>query len=392
MNKQEIKKGIHSVGVKDFDIKEFHGYSTERGTTYNSYLIVAEKTILIDGVKKPFSDEHIKNISAICNIEDIDYIIVNHVEMDHSGNIPELMKLAKKAKIITNMAAKKALENHFDTTGWEYEIIKSQESFNAGDKTFSFLCTPLLHWPDSMMTYLHEDKILFSNDGFGQHLCNNSYFVQEEKQETVLFEAKKYYANILYLYANQAKTALKNAGDLGLDIEMIAPSHGLIWSGSKEVSTILNLYSKWASGEDEGSALIIFDTMWSATKILSDAIEDAFKKQGSKTTMFNLSDFHISNIVPEFLDAKYICVGTPTLNNQLFPRVSQFLTYIKGLRPLNKKSLAYGSFGWKPGVVNQIQAVFDELGWQSVAPFEEQYAPKEDDIITIKQRVEELIK
>ncbi|MFI3241852.1 MAG: FprA family A-type flavoprotein [Alphaproteobacteria bacterium] len=388
----EIKENIYAVGVKDWDIKEFHGYSTPKGATYNSYLIMGEKIVLIDGVKKKFSDEHIKNISEIVDPSKIDYVIVNHVEQDHSGNVPEIMKLAKNAKIITNGAAKMALEAHFDTTGWEYEIIKSTETFKAGDKTFAFLCTPLLHWPDSMMTYLAEDKVLFSNDGFGQHFCSEKTYVSEEKLEDVLYEAKKYYANILYLYANQAKTALKNAGDLGLDIEMIASSHGLIWRGKEEVSTILNLYSKWASGQDEGKALVVFDSMWGATETLANTIADELKANNVKTQMFNLSEYHISEIIPEFLDAKYICIGNPTLNNELFPRVAQFVTYMKGLKPLNKKGLAFGSYGWKPGVVKQLQEIFEGLGWETVSPFEEKYTPKTADLESLKQRVQELIK
>ncbi len=388
----EIKKGIYSVGVKDWDIKEFHGYSTPKGSTYNSYLVVGEKIVLIDGVKKKFSQEHIDNISQIVELDKIDYVIVNHVEQDHSGNIPDIMKLATNAKIITNGAAKMALEAHFDTTGWEYEIIKSTQSFTAGDKTFSFLCTPLLHWPDSMMTYLNNDKILFSNDGFGQHFCSDKYFASEVDFEEVLFEAKKYYANILYLYANQATTALKNAGDLGLDIEMIASSHGLIWRGEKEVNTILNLYSKWASGQDEGKALVIFDSMWGATATMAQTITEELKENNISVQTFNLSDTHISEIIPEFLDAKYVCIGNPTLNNELFPRVAQFVTYMKGLKPLNKKGFAFGSYGWKPGVVKQLQEVFENLGWQTIAPFEEKYTPKENDLLELKQRVLELIK
>ncbi len=392
MSIQEIKKGIYSVGVKDYGLKEFHGYSTPKGATYNSFLIIDDKITLIDGVKKPFTEEHIKNISAIIDIAKIDYIIVNHVEMDHSGSLPEIIKLAPKAKIITNAAAKMALENYYDTTGFEYEIIKTKDSFKAGNKTFSFLCTPLLHWPDSMMTYLNEDKILFSNDGFGQHLCTEHTFAKDADYKEVISEAKRYYANILYLYANQAKTAIKNAGDLGLDIEMIATAHGLIWNGKEEVETILSLYNKWANGEDDGSALVIFDTMWGSTKILAETVVKTFAENNIKVETCDLSEMHISDIIPKFLDAKYICIGNPTLNNQLFPRVAQFLTYMKGLKPLNKKALAFGSYGWKSGVVNQIQAVFEELGWQSVSPFEEQCAPKPQDLQTIKQRVEELIK
>lgn len=392
MNAREIKKGIYWVGVKDWNLKEFHGYSTPNGSTYNSYLIMDEKITLVDGVKHYMSEEMLARVRSITDFSKIDYIVVNHVEMDHSGNIPDIMKLAPQAKIITNAAGKRALEDHFDTTGWEYEIVKTGDNISIGRRTLEFVTTPMLHWPDSMMTYVKEDKLLLSNDGFGQHYACDTIFVKDVPLDIICREAKSYYANILFPYGAQAEKALNTAGDLGLEIEMIAPSHGCIWSGEKEVNTILGLYAKWASGKNEGKAVIVYDTMWGATEKLAEAAMAVFQDAGIPVVKHCLSVKNVSEVMIDFLDAEYVCIGSPTLNNELFPRVAGFVTYMKGLAPKNKKALAFGSYGWKGGVVKQIQAVYEALGWQTVEPFEEKYTPKSDVLEKMKERVGELIK
>ncbi len=391
MNGVEIKKGIYWVGVKDWNLTEFHGYSTPYGSTYNSYLIMDEKITLVDGVKHYLTDEQVARIKSITDFSKIDYIVVNHVEMDHSGSIPQLMKLAPQAKIITNSAGKMALEAHFDTTGWEYEIIKMGDSISIGKRSLTFMTTPMLHWPDSMMTYVKEEKLLLPNDGFGQHYCSDALFVKDAPRDIVLKEAQSYFANILYPYVAQAEKALQTAASLGLDIEMIAPSHGLIWSGKEEVQTILGLYDRWASGKNDGKAIIVYDTMWGATAKLAEIAMGVFQDAGIPVMKYCLKDKQSSEIIAAFPEAEYVLIGNPTLNNQLFPRVAGFVTYVRGLAPKNKKGLAFGSYGWKPGVVNQIQDMFNELGWQTVAPFDEKYTPKSDILERFKERVKELI-
>ncbi len=391
MNGVEIKPGIYWVGVKDWNLTEFHGYSTPYGSTYNSYLIMDDKITLVDGVKHYLTEEQVARIKSVTDFSKIDYIVVNHVEMDHSGSIPQLMKLAPQAKIITNSAGKMALEAHFDTTGWEYEIIKMGDSISIGKRSLTFMTTPMLHWPDSMMTYVKEEKLLLPNDGFGQHYCCDALFVKDARKDIVLKEAQSYFANILYPYVAQAEKALQTAASLGLDIEMIAPSHGLIWSGKEEVETILGLYDRWASGKNDGKAIIVYDTMWGATAKLAATAMGVFQDAGIPVMKYCLKDKQTSEIIAAFPEAEYVLIGNPTLNNQLFPRVAGFVTYVRGLAPKNKKGLAFGSYGWKPGVVNQIQDVFNELGWQTVAPFDEKYTPKSDVLERFKERVKELI-
>ena len=391
MNGVEIKKGIYWVGVKDWNLTEFHGYSTPYGSTYNSYLIMDDKITLVDGVKHYLTEEQVARIKSVTDFSKIAYIVVNHVEMDHSGSIPQLMKLAPQAKIITNSAGKMALEAHFDTTGWEYEIIKMGDSISIGKRSLTFMTTPMLHWPDSMMTYVKEEKLLLPNDGFGQHYCSGELFFKDAKKDIVLQEAQSYFANILYPYCAQAEKALQTAGDLGLDIEMIAPSHGLIWSGKEEVNLILGLYARWASGQHKGEAIIVYDTMWGATEKLAETAMGVFQDAGIPVRKCCLRFKDVSEIIAHFPDAEYVLIGNPTLNNQLFPRVAGFVTYMKGLAPKGKKGLAFGSYGWKAGVVNQIQEVFEGLGWQTVAPFDEKYTPKSDVLDRFKERVKELI-
>lgn len=374
----KVKEDIFWTGVKDWNLTEFHGYSTPNGSTYNAYLIKDEKIALIDGVKHYLSDENLSRIKSVIDFSQIDYIVVNHVEMDHSGNIPELVRLAPQATIVTNSAGKMALEAHFDTEGWKYQIVKTGDTLSLGKRSLAFVTTPLLHWPDSMMSYCPEEKILFSNDGFGQHYCTNTIWVKEAPLDIVKHEAKTYYANILFPYGMQAQKALATAHDMNLDIEMIAPSHGCIWNGKEEVSWILGSYGRWAAAENNGSAVVVYDTMWGATAKLADVITSMFQDAGVPVVKRCLTNTHISEVMADILEAKYVAVGTPTLNNEIFPRVAAFVTYMKGLAPKNKKGFAFGSYGWRPGVVNKIQAVMEELKWETITPFEEKYTPKSD--------------
>ena len=392
MQAVEIKKDIYWVGVKDWNLKEFHGYSTPYGSTYNAYLIMDDKITLVDGVKHYLSHENIARIKSKVDFAKITYIVVNHVEMDHSGNIPDLMKLAPQAKIVTNVAGKAALEAHFDTTGWQYEIVKTGDTLCIGKRTLAFMTTPMLHWPDSMMTYVKEDKLLLSNDGFGQHYASDTIWVKDVMPGIIMREAKSYYANILFPYGAQAEKALDTAGSLGLDIEMIAPSHGCIWSGKEEVNTILGAYAKWASGQNDGKAVIVYDTMWGATATLAEAVMSVFQDAGIPVVKHCLATKNVSEVMVDFVDAKYVCIGNPTLNNQLFPRVAGFVTYMRGLKPKNKVGFGFGSYGWKPGVVkDNIYNVFEELGWETIPPFEAKYTPKSDVIEKIIEHTKQML-
>ncbi|MFV0627262.1 MAG: FprA family A-type flavoprotein [Alphaproteobacteria bacterium] len=385
----EIKKDVYWTGVKDWNLQDFHGHITPHHTTYNSYVILDEKITIIDGAKLTLSDEMIERVKTVVDFKDVSYIVVNHIEMDHSGNLPILMKLAPQAKIITNLAAKMGLEEHFETKDWEFIIVKNGDEFSIGKRTLSFHPTPMLHWPDSMVTYCKEDKILFSNDAFGQHVCDNTIFVKDLPIDVVLAEAKRYYANILLPYGAQAEKAVSVVDKL--DLEMIAPGHGCILEGKADIQKMFDAYNEWDSVENKGYAVVIYDTMWHSTEKLADAVKSAFDDLSIPVKKICLKDIHYSQAIIEVMDAKYVAVGTPTLNNEIYPSVAAFLTYMRGLNPKNKVGFAFNSFGWKVGVADKVQAFFNDLKWETLEPFSIKYNPKCDGLNKIKEHLKKQI-
>lgn len=388
MNNVEVRKGIYFVGAVDWNVRSFHGYSTNRGATYNAYLIIDEKVTLIDTVKAPFADELIRRISAIIDPEKIDYIVSNHVEMDHSSAIPAVMKVAKNATIVTSApSGLKGLQAHYGTD-YSYMAVKAGETLNIGKRNLTFVATPMLHWPDNMVTYCPEEKILFSNDAFGQHFASSKHFDTEVNLNVVYQEAKKYYANILMLYGKQAAKALEIVKSL--DLEMICPSHGVIWT--KYIPDILAKYEEFATGENKDKAIIVYDTMWHSTEKMAHAILEGFAKKGVEAKLYDLKENHISDIMTEVLDCKYIAVGSPTLNNTMMPTVAGFLCYMEGLHPVDKKAFAFGSYGWGGQAVTKINDKLKEIGCEVITePIKTTYIPSEETLNDIETQIENLI-
>ena len=288
----EMKKGIYWVGAVDWSMRSFHGYSTRRGSSYNAYLILDEKITLIDTVKAPFVTELLERVSSVVDPKKIDYIVSNHVEPDHSGSLPIVAKCCPNAKIVTSAPnGLKGLTGRYGEL--PYQAVKTGETLSLGARTLSFVATPMLHWPDSMVTYCPEEKILFSNDAFGQHLAANRRFDDENDMHIIMEEAKKYYANILMLYGKQAQTALSALG--GLPIEMILTGHGVSWRA--HIPEILDAYKKWSAGELEEKAVVVFDSMWGSTERLAKAITDAFTAKGVPVAYFDLRADHISDVI-----------------------------------------------------------------------------------------------
>lgn len=349
----EIAKNIYWVGAVDWAMRNFHGYETSRGTTYNAYLIIDEKVTLIDTVKVNFAAELIERISSVIEPSKIDVIISSHVEPDHSGALKEIAALAPNAEIFTtNPNGLKGLTARYGNLN--YKTVKAGDSIKIGERTLNFVPTPMLHWPDSMVTYCPEEKILFSNDAFGEHLATSMRFDDENDLNTVLFEAKKYYANILMPFGKQAQVALKALGDL--EINLIATGHGVIWR--KNISKIVDCYKYWSSDEVENRAVIVFDSMWHSTEILAQTITEAFAKRGIPANYYDIKVNSMSDIVTDIFKSKYLAVGSPTINNQMMPTVAKILCYLKGLRPLNHKGFAFGSYGWGGQSIAQVE---DEL-------------------------------
>lgn len=384
MKPVEVKKGIYWVGAIDWDVRNFHGYSTHRGTTYNAYLIVDEKIALIDTVKSHFFEEMISRISQVIDPSKIDYIICNHLEMDHSGSLPRLMNLARNAKVITSLNGEKFLKAHFDVNeAWDIKAVKSGETLQLGKKAITFVHTPMVHWPDSMVSYLLEDKILFSNDAFGQHLASYERFEDEIPLDIVLEEAAKYYANIVMPYGSNVQKAIEALS--GLDVEIIAPSHGVIWRSY--IERIISEYKKWSSNITEDKAAIVYDSMWGSTEKIAYAIFEAFDKRNISVKVFDLKTNDISDIMTYILTAKYICVGSSTLNNNMLPTVAAFLQYMKGLSPKNRKALAFGSYGWGGQSVTQVEEVLKSCGFEVLENIRVQFVPTESKLTEITEKV-----
>lgn len=349
----QISDNIFWVGAVDWSMRNFHGYETSRGSSYNAYLILDEKITLIDTAKITFADELLARISSVVDPAQIQVIVSSHVEPDHSGALREVAALAPNAEIITtNPNGLKGLTARYGKLN--YRAVKAGDSISIGKRTLQFVPTPMLHWPDSMVTYCPEEKILFSNDAFGQHLAASMRFDDENDLEVVLHEAKKYYANILMLFGNQAQTALKALG--GLEMRMIATGHGVIWRTN--IDKILDCYNSWSAGEVTERAVVVFDSMWHSTEILARTITEAFAKRGIPAAFYDIKATPLSDIVTDIFTSKYLAVGSPTINNQMMPTIAAFLCYIKGLRPVNHKAFAFGSYGWGGQSIGYVE---DEL-------------------------------
>jgi flavorubredoxin len=344
-----LKNDIYWVGVVDWDIKNFHGYLTHRGSSYNAYLIVSDKIALVDTVKSPFYEDMLRNIKELIDPSKIDYIILNHAEPDHSGSIKKIANKAPKAKIISSERGRPTLNRYYQEL--DITTIKEYPTLDLGKKTLSFVPIPMAHWPDSMVTYITEDKVLLSNDAFGQHIASSSRFDDEIDNSILWQEATSYYANIL-MPLNRSVNRAINALE-GIEIDMIAPSHGVIWR--KNIEGILEAYNKWVNGETEKKAIIVYDSMWHSTEIIARAIANGIISEGVIVKVMNLTSSHRSDVITEILDAKAVLVGSPTLNNHVFPTVAGFLAYMRGLKPLNKIGAAFGSYGWAGGAKSFIE-------------------------------------
>lgn len=372
----ELKKGIYWVGGIDWNIRNFHGYATENGTSYNAYLIVDEKIALIDAVKPSVSRQLISRIKRIIDPADIDYIVSNHAELDHSGAIPDILAYCPQATVLTSKAGQKALKRHFKKE-WNFQVVKTGATISLGKKTLKFLNTPMVHWPDSMVTYIPEEKILFSNDAFGQHLASAERFDDEIGWTCVRKYAAKYYANIVTPFGKQVGKAM--AGLAEFDIDMICPSHGIIWRSN--ISEIIGEYTKWAGNVTQNKAVIIYDTMWNSTEELAFALEQGFDIAGISCTVRCLRGTHISDIMTDLLDSKMILLGSPTLNKGLLPTMGQFMTYLKGLKPPDRLGFAFGSYGWGGHAVEELERMMEELNWeQPLKGLNIEYVPDESEL------------
>jgi len=369
----KIAENVYWVGAIDWELRNFHGYSTPRGSSYNAYLITDGKNVLIDTVKHTVLNQLIERIESVIDPSDIDIIISNHTEMDHSGSLAQIQRLSG-ATILASRKGKEGLAEYFPELN--VESVTDQQEIDTGGRTLRFIETPMLHWPDSMFSFLVEDGILFSMDGFGQHYASSMRFDDEVAEEILMQEAAKYYANILMPFGNIFLKTLEKVKDL--DIKMLAPSHGIIWRSKP--TGIISSYVSWAKGETKEKAVIAYDTMWGSTRQMAFDIAEGIASKGVEVQVWRVSETDRSQIIHEILDARAVLLGSPTINNCIFPPVADLAEYMKGLRPKNKLGAAFGSYGWGGGAVKSLREHMEKGGL--IMPFEDlqiRYRPKEKD-------------
>ena len=384
----EISPDIYWVGVIDWNERNFHGYTTDRGSTYNAYLIMDEKVTLVDTCKPGFTDEMLERVRQVVDPAQISCIISNHVEQDHSGGIPALLEAAPNAKIYTSDPKGVAgLTAHYGDRG--FEGVKTGDELQIGKRTLQFVQTTMVHWPDNMVAYSAHDKMLFSNDAFGQHLATSHRFADEVGHE-VMRQARKYYANIVMPYSKQVGKALDALE--GLDIDMIAPAHGVIWRSN--LSEILGAYRTWAKQDLDEYALVIYDSMWHTTEHMAQSIVEAFTDKGIDVRLLDLKANHISDIMTEVLTAKYVAVGSPTLNATMMPTVAAFLCYLKGLTPKGsgRIGIPFGSYGWAPMGPNDVAGALEAAGYElSFGTYSHQWTADEAYLDELRDAIEQQI-
>jgi len=370
MKAVEIKNGIYWVGAIDWAVRDFHGYATPRGTTYNNYLIIDDEVTLLDTVKYDFSDITIKTIRSVVDPSKIRNVVINHIENDHATSLDKIMELSPRATIFITEKGKKGLERFFDLSKWDVRIVRTGDTLSIGRRTLLFLETPMLHWPDSMMTYIKEERILISQDGFGQHIASavrfDDEFITCESTSELEDAVVDYYANILMPFGPIIKTKIADIQKLRLDIDVIAPDHGIIWR--KNPKKVVQAYLDMADGKATLSVPIIYDTMWHSTEKMALPIMEGIKDEAVECKVIKLRATPISVAIKEFWKARGCLIGTPTLNNIMYPTIAEFLTHLRGLRPKNRMVAAFGSFGWGGGAVKEAYDEFKRMGLEMFEP------------------------
>ncbi|MHA2182153.1 MAG: FprA family A-type flavoprotein [Promethearchaeota archaeon] len=391
-------KDVYFVGYVDWEVRNFHGYSTHRGSSYNAYIVKSgEKTVLIDTVKRPYFNNLLNNIKEVCDLTEIDYLITNHVEMDHSGSFPLILKYLPNAELIASEKGVDVLKTHFhqeigDEVFNKIRVVKNGDTLEIGNgKKFTFVPIPMIHWPDSMVSFMTDENgknVLFSSDAFGQHYATSKRWDDENDLCEVMQEAEKYYANILLHLSGLIAKTLPTVGALPIDI--ICTAHGVCWRS--HIPAILQKYTQWCKGEiDEKSVLIVYDTMWGSTEKIAVALAKEISHRGIPVKRFNLTTADYSDVITEAMKAKAIIIGSPTLNNGLFPTVAEYLYYQKGLKPMNKVGLAFGSYGWSGQATQEIATVMKETKIDVLDELiKVKFVPKPEDL-EFKEIIDKLI-
>jgi len=377
----ELVKGVYWVGVVDWALRHFHGHelSTHRGSTYNSYLIMDEKVVLVDTVWGPFREQLIENIREIIDPAKIDIVVANHSEPDHSGSLPTIMHYIPNATVVVSKRGLESVEGHYHQP-WQFKAVQTGDKINIGRSDLIFVEATMLHWPDSMFTYLTGKNILMPNDAFGQHYATAFRFNDQVNQEELFEEAIKYYANILTPFSNLVTKKIEEVVGLNLPVDMIAPSHGVIWR--KDPLQIVKKYQEWAAQVPEKCAVILYDTMWEGTRRMAEAVGKGLAAEGVASKLFHMAVSDRNDVVTEVFKAKAIIVGSPTLNQGLLPTIFPILEDLRGLKFQNKIGAAFGTYGWSGEAVKLIEEHLSRCKISVVSQgVRAKWQPKEADLV-----------
>jgi len=373
-----VTETVYWVGAVDWAVRNFHGYETSRGTSYNAFLVLADKVTLVDTVKAPFRNEMLMRIASVIDPQRIDYVVSNHAEMDHSGCLPEVAEAVGAEKVFASKHGAMALKAHFGEA-LDVTPVADGEALDLGSDRLSFFETRMCHWPDSMVSYLHGPELLFAQDAFGMHLAGSERFDDELPDWLLDQELAKYYANILMPLATPVRKTLDKLGGSGLTFRIVAPDHGPIWR--KRIAHVLDRYARWSRGEKANKAVVVYDTMWQSTDLMARAIGDGLAGEGAAVKLMPLSASHRSDVASEVLDAAALVVGSPTINNTMFPTVADVLCYLRGLKPKGMVGAAFGSYGWSGEAIKHVSAALEEMGVEPVAePVRAKYVPTQADL------------
>jgi flavorubredoxin len=383
-----ISDRVHWVGAIDWGIRDFHGYTTKRGTTYNAYLVLADDITLIDTVKAPFRDELMSRVRSVVDPRDVKVVVSNHSEMDHSGALPDVVKEIQPREVIASAMGAKALAEHFH--GFDKVVaVKDGERKSIGNMSLTFYETRMLHWPDSMISYLAEERLLFSQDAFGMHLASAERFDDEIDPVLLDEEARKYYANILMPYSSVVTKALARLQTLALPATLVAPDHGPVWRTG--FAGIAASYARWAEQRPTRKAVVVYDTMWGSTALMARAIADGLAAGGASPKLLPVPASDRSEVATEVLEAGALLVGSSTLNGQMLPRVADVLTYLKGLKPINLVGQAFGSYGWSGEAAQHVHDALTQMKVEMVGePQRCRYVPTKEQLVALRSLGEQV--
>ena len=379
----KITDDLWWVGAIDWAIRDFHGYDTPRGSTYNAYLVRGgDKTVLLDTVRAPFRGEMMARIASVMNPGDIDIIVSNHSEPDHSGSLAETAREISPEEVFASKMGKKALSQYW---GMDVTALDNGGEMDIGGITLKFMETRMIHWPDSMVTYIPERKCLISQDAFGMHLASGERFADELPEDILRRESDTYFANIVLPYAKVVQRVLDKIEEAGLDIEIICPDHGPVWRGD-DVGKFLSWYREYTAQTPTMKAVIVYDTMWHSTEMMARSLADGLIAGGAAVKILKLGETGRARVITEIMKSGALVVGSPTLNNGIFPTLADALTYAKGLKPQNLIGAAFGSFGWSGEAVGILEDYLEEMDVEIVHEgMKVQYRPAEEDLAACRE-------